>query len=88
MLVFSDGGDAPSNFRFDNRSIMDVMRRAQKEDVMVYAIGLQTTVLRGPSGRGGIGSMSGTMTSMRPDPGLATVADGHRRRLLRADASR
>ena len=75
VLVFSDGGDAPSNFRFDNRSIMDVMRRAQKDDVMVYAIGLQTTVLRGPSRRGGIGSMTGTMTSMRPDPGLAAVAD-------------
>ena len=75
VLVFSDGGDAPSNFRFDNRSIMDVMRRAQKDDVMVYAIGLQTTVLSGPSRRGGIGSMTGTMTSMRPDPGLATVAD-------------
>jgi Ca-activated chloride channel homolog len=74
VLVFSDGGDAPANFRFDNRSIMDVMRRAQRDDVMVYAIGLQTTVLRGRSGRGGIGSMTGAMTSMRPDPGLATVA--------------
>ena len=76
VLVFSDGGDAPSNLRFDNRSIMDVMRDAQRDDVMVYAIGLQTTVLRGPSGgRGGIGSMTGAMTSMRPDPGLARVAD-------------
>lgn len=75
VLVFSDGGDAPSNFRLDNRSIMDVMRRAQREDVMVYAIGLQTTVLRGPSRRGGIGSMTGAMTSVRPDPGLATIAD-------------
>jgi Ca-activated chloride channel homolog len=76
VLVFSDGGDAPSNFRFDNRSIMDVMRNAQRDDVMVYAIGLQTTLLRGPSaGRGGIGSMTGAMTSTRPDPGLARVAE-------------
>lgn len=74
VLVFSDGGDAPSNFRLDNRSIMDVMRHAQRDDVMVYAIGLQTTVLRRPGG-GGLGSMTGSMTSLRPDPGLARVAD-------------
>jgi VWFA-related protein len=75
VLVFSDGGDAPSNLRLDNHSIMDVMRNAQRDDVMVYAIGLQTTVLRGPGGRGGIGALGGAMTSVRPDPGLARVAD-------------
>jgi Ca-activated chloride channel homolog len=74
VLVFSDGGDAPMNFKFNNRSIMDVMRGAQQEDVMVYAIGLQSTVLRGPGG-GGVGGMTGALTSTRPDPGLATVAD-------------
>ncbi len=73
VLVFSDGGDAP-NAGLKNRSIMDVMRSAQQEDVMVYAIGLQTTVLRGPGG-GGIGGLTGAMTSLRPDPGLATIAD-------------
>jgi VWFA-related protein len=57
-----------------NSSIMDVMRRAQRENVMVYAVGLQTTVLRGRSG-GGIGGLTGSMTSMRPDPGLAVVAE-------------
>jgi VWFA-related protein len=76
ILLFSDGGDAPMNFKLNNRTIMDVMRRAQQEDVMVYAIGLQSTVLLGPSGpRGGIGSLGGSMTSTRPDPGLATIAD-------------
>ena len=53
---------------------MDVMRRAQQENVMVYAIGLSTTVLRGRSG-GGIGAMTGSMTSVRPDPGLSMVAE-------------
>jgi VWFA-related protein len=43
--------------------------------VMVYAIGLQTTVLMGPNPRGGMGSMSGSMTSVRPDPGLARIAE-------------
>jgi len=75
VLVFSDGGDAPSNFSFNNRSIMDIMRRAQQDDIMVYAIGLQTTVLRRPGGGGGIGGFTGGMTSVRPDPGLATIAD-------------
>jgi VWFA-related protein len=74
VLVFSDGGDAPMNLRFNNSSIMDVMRGAQQEDVMVYGIGLQTTTLRGPGG-GGIGGLAGGMTSSRPDPGLATIAD-------------
>jgi VWFA-related protein len=74
VLVFSDGGDAP-NFGLKNRSVMDVMRRAQQEDVMVYAIGLQTTVLRGPSRRGGIGSMTGSMSVTRPDPALGTIAE-------------
>lgn len=74
VLVFSDGGDNPMNFRLRNRSIMDVMRRAQQEDVMVYAIGLQSTVVI-PPGRGGVGGFGGGMASTRPDPGLATIAD-------------
>ncbi len=74
VLVFSDGGDAPMNLSLNNRSIMDVMRNAQRDDVMVYAIGLQTTVLMGPDPRGGMGSR-GSMTSARPDPGLARIAE-------------
>src|SRR5262245_53878095 len=71
VLVFSDGGDSPGGFSLSNRSILDVMRRAQRENVMVYAIGLATTVLRGRSG----GSLVGSMTQVRPDPGLAAVAE-------------
>ena len=75
VLVFSDGGDAPMNFSFSNRSIMDVMRRAHQENVMVYAIGLQSTILSRPGGRGGIGGLGGAMRQQRPDPGLAVIAD-------------
>jgi Ca-activated chloride channel homolog len=75
VLVFSDGGNSPVSFTTGNRSIKDVMRRAQQENVMVYAIGLATTVLRGPSSRGGFGGLGGSMTSVRPDPGLAIVAE-------------
>ena len=71
VLLFSDGGDAPMNLRVNNHSIMDVRRRAQQENVMVYAVGLQTTILRGSSGGGGFGGL----TSQRPDPGLSMIAE-------------
>jgi Ca-activated chloride channel homolog len=74
VLVFSDGGDAPMNLRLNNHSVMDVMRRAQHEDVMVYAVGLQTTLLRGSSGGGG-GFSGGGLTSQRPDPSLSMIAE-------------
>jgi len=40
VLVFTDGMDAPLNFSARNSSLKDVMKRAEEEDVMVYAIGL------------------------------------------------
>lgn len=74
VLVFSDGADAPMNFRLNNHSIMDVMRRAQQENVMVYAVGLQSTLLQFPSrGRGGLGG--GGLISQRPDPALSRIAE-------------
>jgi VWFA-related protein len=71
VLVFTDGGDNPMNFRLNNLSVMDVMERAQKENVMIYAVGLESSMQ--PTGRGGFGGGFGGMTQ-RPDPGLATVA--------------
>ena len=40
VLVFTDGMDAPMNFSSNNSSLKDVMKRAEEENVMVYAIGL------------------------------------------------
>ena len=40
VLVFTDGVDNPMNFSSNNSSLKDVMKRADEEDVMVYAIGL------------------------------------------------
>ena len=63
ILLFTDGADNPMNFKLNNMSFMDVQRRAQESDVMVYAIGLES---RDPSaGLGGGG---------RPDPGLPAIA--------------
>jgi VWFA-related protein len=40
VLVFTDGVDMPLNFNNHNQSLKDVMKRAEDENVMVYAIGL------------------------------------------------
>jgi Ca-activated chloride channel homolog len=68
VLVFTDGADSPMNFKFNNLSVMDVIERAQREEVMVYAIGLSSS---GPASfrRGGFGG--GTQG---PDPSLPTIA--------------
>jgi len=58
VLVFTDGMDSPLNFSSHNTSLKDVMKRAEEEDVMVYAIGLAgaaPTFGGGYGGRGGYG---------------------------------
>ena len=58
VLVFTDGMDAPLNFSSHNTSLKDVMKRAEEEDVMVYAIGLAGSVpvvSHAPAGGGGGG---------------------------------
>jgi VWFA-related protein len=76
VLVFTDGDDNPMNFKLNNANVVDVMERAQQENVMVYAVGLEGAVPRrapqGPFGRrGGFG---GGMVAQRPDPSLAALA--------------
>ena len=70
ILLFTDGADNPGNFKLNNMSFMDVMRRAQEADVMVYAIGLEGRDAAVGSG-GGFGGFGGTS---RPDPGLPAIA--------------
>jgi len=40
VVVFTDGVDRPMNFATHNKSLKDVMKRAEENDVMIYAIGL------------------------------------------------
>jgi Ca-activated chloride channel family protein len=40
VLVFTDGVDMPQNFSNHNKSLKDVTKRAEEQNVMVYAIGL------------------------------------------------
>ena len=84
VLVFTDGDDNPMNFKLNNNTLMDVMERAQRENVMIYAVGLASTMSPGSRGgygrRGGFGGgfggggFGGGIAGNRPDPGLATLA--------------
>lgn len=52
VLVFTDGVDQPMNFKNGNSSLKSVMKRAEEENVMVYAIGL--AVDQGQNGQPGL----------------------------------
>jgi VWFA-related protein len=67
VLVFTDGDDNPANGRPDNSSLADVMERAQRENVMVYAVGLANS-LPPRTGRAGATRAEG------PDSGLPVLA--------------
>lgn len=73
VLAFTDGADNPANFKLNNLSFMDIMRRAQTADVMVYAVGLESTQRPTLGGGGGFGGGFGGGSG--PDPGLPAIAD-------------
>jgi len=86
ILVFTDGMDSPEGAPVN--SLKSVMKRAEEEDVMVYAIGLSPGGLGGPGfgrggsgfpgrGRGGFGgrARSGLAPAAnKPDEGLPKIA--------------
>ena len=84
VLVFTDGDDNPMNFKLNNQTLVDVMERAQRENVMIYAVGLASTMppnsgsggfgRRGGFGGGFGGGLGGAIAGNRPDPGLPTIA--------------
>jgi VWFA-related protein len=88
VLVFTDGMDAPFNPGSSNNSLKDVMKRAEEEDIMVYAIGLAGSAPSagggfrrggggyGGRGRGGHGRGFGGGSSApdKPDDGLPKIA--------------
>jgi Ca-activated chloride channel homolog len=76
VLVLSDGKDSgPIGFRQAVASQAEVIDRALREDVMVYAIGMRSRH-RQPMMPGiGPGGLQAAMTADLPDPGLARVAE-------------
>jgi VWFA-related protein len=85
ILVFTDGMDSPAG-GFNNNSLKDVMKRAEEEDTMVYAIGLVGSTGFGPGGgrgsgrggsrggRGGFGGGGRSPVQDKPDEGLPKIA--------------
>jgi VWFA-related protein len=79
VLDFTDGHDNPGNFGLRNSNIMDLMNRGQREDVMVYAVGLESRTTPGGGGgapRAPMGGFGGgnPLGVERPDPGLGMIA--------------
>jgi VWFA-related protein len=84
ILVFTDGTDFPFDFTTRNSSLKEVMKRADEENVMIYAIGLAgrrspTPIVVGETGRAGRRRLAPSVTPPimpfgRPDPGLALIA--------------
>jgi len=62
ILVFTDGVDKPMNFSNHNKSLKDVLKRAEEENVMVYAIGL--------AGENGMPNFGGRGTDQRGRGGM------------------
>ena len=76
ILVLSDGKDSgPIGFRERYVSQVEIIDRARRDDVMVYAIGMRS---RGPRQRQpgiGPGGLQAALLADLPDAGLALVAE-------------
>jgi VWFA-related protein len=76
ILVLTDGKDTgPESLRARPVSQAEVIDRARRDDVMIYAIGMRSRGARPAMpgiGRGGLQAM---MLADLPDPGLARVAE-------------
>ncbi len=79
VLVFTDGVDAPFNPGPNSSSLKDVMKRAEEENVMVYAIGLAGVngggMAAGPEQAGvAAGTAAAGVAAMAVAVGAASVA--------------
>jgi len=76
ILVLSDGKDTSSlGFGGHPTSQAQVIDRARREDVMIYAIGMRSRGPRPSSPGIGPGGLQAMMVADLPDPGLARVAE-------------
>lgn len=76
ILVLSDGKDSgPMSFRERPVSQAEIIDRARREDVMIYAVGMRSRSSQpAPLGIGPGGLQAALMADM-PDPGLARIAE-------------
>jgi VWFA-related protein len=76
ILVLSDGKDSgPISLRQRASSQADVIDRARRDDVMIYAIGMRSRSAQQSQPGVGPGGLQALLLADMPDPGLARVAE-------------
>jgi Ca-activated chloride channel family protein len=76
ILVLSDGKDSgPLSFRQRPSSQADVIDRARRDEVVIYAIGMRSRGTRSMPPGVGPGGLQAMLLADMPDPGLARVAE-------------
>jgi Ca-activated chloride channel family protein len=76
ILVLSDGKDTgPLSFRDRPMSQAEIIDRARREDVMIYAVGMRSRSMRPTMPGIGPGGLQAALMADLPDPGLARVAE-------------
>jgi Ca-activated chloride channel family protein len=82
VLAFSDGVDEPLDFSGHAKSLKDAMKRAEDNDIMVYAVGMEGLApmqpQRGVAGFGGRGFAPRRRDEplmQKPDEGMAKIAE-------------
>jgi VWFA-related protein len=76
ILVLSDGKDSgPISFRQRPISQAEIIERARREDVMVFAVGMRSRSARPTPPGIGPGGLQAMLMADLPDPGLARVAE-------------
>ena len=81
VLAFSDGVDEPLDFSGKAKSMKDEMKRAEENDTMIYAIGMEGLAPFQPGPAPGFGGRGIPMpqrrneqTRQKPDEGMAKIA--------------
>jgi len=72
VLVLSDGKDSGPEWKKRFITPMDISKRAQDENVMVYGVGLRSSLKGAPIGGGA--DLGAAMSASLPDPNLGSVA--------------
>jgi Ca-activated chloride channel family protein len=76
VLVLTDGQDTGmTTFSKKLVSPAEIIDRARKDDVMIYAVGMRSRSERPPQMQPGLGGLRAALTEDLPDPGLAKVAE-------------
>lgn len=78
VLALSDGVDEPLDFSGHAKSMKDEMKRAEDNDIMIYAIGMEGLApmpqQRLSQGFGGIPQRRNELPMQKPDEGMAKIA--------------